>query len=75
MYQQFWNRQSSRTSIPPNKLSYGRGFTPTGLATQGIKWEKPVSIPPPKTLGDAKKSAWWEGYKSAIGEEIENLVD
>ena len=27
----------------------------------------------PKTLGDAKKSAWWEGYESAIGEEIENL--
>ena len=23
---------------------------------------KPVGIPPPKTLGEARKSAWWDGY-------------
>jgi hypothetical protein len=30
-------------------------------------------VPPPKTLGDAKRSAWWEGYKGAIEEELGNL--
>jgi hypothetical protein len=35
--------------------------------------DKPASIPVPKTLGDAKKSAWWEGYRGAIEEEISNL--
>jgi len=35
--------------------------------------DKPIDVPPPKTLGEARKSAWWEGYRRAITEEITNL--
>jgi len=35
--------------------------------------DKPSGIPPPKTLGEARKSAWWDGYRRAITEEITNL--
>ena len=38
-----------------------------------VPMDKPVDVPPPKTLGEARKSAWWEGYRRAITEEITNL--
>ena len=38
-----------------------------------ISLDKPIHIPPPKTLGEAKKSAWWEGYRGAIDDELQNL--
>ena len=38
-----------------------------------FRLDKPPGVPPPKTLGEARKSAWWEGYRRAITEEITNL--
>jgi hypothetical protein len=46
----------------------------TPLPSQSAKVStKPVGIPPPKTLLEAKKSPWWEGYQGAIKMELENL--
>ena len=36
---------------------------------------KPVDIPPPATLGQAKKSPWWPAYDAAIRVELKNLED
>ena len=33
--------------------------------------EKPNSIPPPKTLREAKMSKWWTEYKKAADVEME----
>ena len=57
-------RRSTRISVPPNRLIY----------VAEAKMDKPPGIPPPKTLGEAKKSAWWDGYAAAIEEEVSNLV-
>ena len=35
--------------------------------------DKPVSVPPPKILKDAKSSEWWEGYSEAIVQEFDSL--
>ena len=66
-------RKSNRTKQPIKALTYGRGFIPSGLAGTVTLPEKPSSVLPPKTLGEAKKSLWWEGYRLAIEEEISNL--
>ena len=36
--------------------------------------EKPMSILPPKTLGQAQVSPWWRGYEEAIRLEMEALL-
>lgn len=35
--------------------------------------DKPISIPPPANLAEARRSPWWTGYLAAIEEEISNL--
>src|SRR6185437_7049039 len=37
--------------------------------------DKPSHIPPPTTLGEAKKSPWWPQYRKAAEEEIKGLED
>ncbi len=57
-------RRSGRETRPPDKL---KGFVLFSLAS------KPANIPPPKTLGEAKNSAWWPGYEKAIQAELDQL--
>ena len=63
-------RRSSRETRPPEILSYDHHYKPISKLSVS---EKPADIPPPKTLGEAKKSAWWKGYEEAIFDEIDNL--
>src|SRR6185437_11526887 len=37
--------------------------------------DKPSHIPPPTTLGEAKKTPWWPQYRKAAEEEIKGLED
>jgi hypothetical protein len=67
-------RRSERVVMPREFLTYGRGFKQAALLSESkVSLDKPSSIPPPRTLGEAKKSPWWEGYRRAIEEEISNL--
>lgn len=57
----------------PERLSLSFKRRPKKTHNTVCALDKPIEIPPPKTLGDARKSAWWEGYRQAIHEEISNL--
>jgi hypothetical protein len=66
-------RRSTRNIVPSEKYlsnlaqrSPGSTFS---YANSAIL-EKPVHIPPPKTLKEAKESVWWSGYKEAADKEM-----
>jgi hypothetical protein len=57
------NRRPVRIRKQPDRLTYAAAAGPT----------PPKGTPVPKTLGEAKKSPFWEGFNRAIFTELETL--
>lgn len=66
-------RHSSRVIAAPSRLTYERKYIQSALAVEAAPVDKPMSIPPPKTLREAKLSPWWPQYKRGTEEEIAGL--
>ena len=84
----FWGdlRESSITPAPPSPVVHDSknlkkflGDMMDANAVRGsaktASLDKPSSIPPPKTIGEARKSAWWGGYEKAIECELGSLIE
>jgi hypothetical protein len=69
-------RRSTRVRRPPPEhmdYNHPRILPTSNLLNVSDPGDKPVSVPPPKTLREAKLSPWWPQYKKGTEEEISGL--